>query len=824
MLHKKYNIAYILFALVIISLSSPLALSLGPSYNTEPVNALLIKLPDDVSSKTNLSLLITLLVGNEEVELPYTYVRIGSKHVSWPIDYVYHGRKLSQMTVEEKRSLIEKIMNGEVKPGEVKPLYVNYTLAINSRAKGIIVLLPRGFVKDSDPYYNGWFKTALFGGYYNRLVYVYDRHIVYVYYKFNSSSVGSGLLPLKYYNTTLAIREYEYNPSINNIIAGRHWEYYYSTLRQNIEEIPVASFMEKQHYQYKVGNTGGGLYLWYSMIWSKTHMDNSYRKLKLSPIANSVLTGSSRYELSDYFYTVHNETRYELWVWILPDKDVMFRAEIYINDNLVFDQYLDLEGYALFGIGIIVKTSENPGDYFPVGKNSVKIIFDDVIDPSAKLGLHSSIVGRSYVVIKQNSDYYRAYDYFHGVGDIYNTYMDQERPIDRRYEYMYSKDFTAYLMTPNLLYESMDEYPFYYYPYIYVYVESSDDQLYDRYIDVILNGNLVAHVKTYSSVPNETAGKRYAYIAVSGDVLNSLLTSLRTHDTVNLVVRIEGYKRTIDSKWYIKYGYLGYLSRPVASTIGQFGNEFAPVQYYSKVLSFIPVYDYAGVELAPDENHLQTDIAEYSLQIITSPFHTGSQGTADIQMKINFADKIVSKGYLTEIVYVGKTVVSMKIHSSKEIFLMDANAMIARGNRQNKNPGVVSYGLWAVSMGLVILSFFSDSILIGAVSLSIGIIQYPGFYVYGETVDYTAKRINSNTYLVEATYDPGWEFTNATSYTLFASIYPFPSWNTGDYVKVSYTYKSYFKYETIDSRPPTTSYERPGYHEYQDVVYIYPYS
>ena len=252
-----------------------------------------------------------------------------------------------------------------------------------------------------------------------------------------------------------------------------------------------------------------GGFLWYIRPWSSEDPKNG----DLGLFRNCTLTGSTSYSIFDKFSYRYNTTRYEVWIWLSTNEATMLYIKLYLDNNQVLNEPLDMEPGILYGYGIIVHTSpEEPGNYLQPAPKDVNVLLklDYVLVPDAKISVNGIAIARAYIEpINERNGVYNVYNYLKGIGDM--TTSSDDNNIDDRYHFVYSGEAVFTFLSINNLFELLS-YPYYYYPYLYIRIKSDPSQKYDRYVSLYINGKLLSRKLAYNpDIPNGTSGVRSAF-------------------------------------------------------------------------------------------------------------------------------------------------------------------------------------------------------------------------------------------------------------------------------------------------------------------------
>ncbi len=729
------------------------------------------------------SIIVTVLNGTTEVEIPYMFKPIGIDRIEYGYKFYYRGKDITRLNRSERIELISRIEKGEIKRDEITYKTIQMSSLVRNTTSSKIIVFIDPSVKISDRKYSGWYYRAVQEGLYERARYEWNGYIIHVYFPTNETKDVEPLVAYPKHIPNAYIRTVIYKYGDGRI------QYEQKQLLDTRNSVlflktgyPEATYVGINTLSTELNTPAyNGRFLWFIRPWASEDISNG----NLGNLRNRTLTGQYSYKCNDYFKIFYNTTRYEVWVWLSSNKDVSFVLRIYLNNEKALDQVINLESGVLYGYGVVVRTDpEEPGNYLPSQDIYVSVELLSVSDPAAKIFLNTIAVAKAYIDETTGNYYPRLY--LKGLGDIfYSSYPDE--PFDNRYMFVTSGEAVFSFAGFDNIFE-----PDYPYPYIYIYVKSASDQKYDRYVSLYINGKLLARKLAYNpSIPNGTEGVRYAVFDIDGsiDIFQEILSSMKAGVSPIIKIVIEGFKKpeysNID-KWFIEYGVLSVKARTII--VGTHPHESLPNdEHTARFIGLIPYRYYNGVQLW----NFQTDIKEHKLMISYFPPTADTLYPAEISVDLDPSSKYAGDEYSSASWGVGRIEITLDITSNRGITPFSFTAWGAQATDNPRKPEeAVRWGLWFVSVAGTIISFVSDSWIINGVTLLSSILSYPTEYVYGSIIQCNCYNVEDDEILCNLIYDPGY-YDFRMPITLRVTINPSPSggsdsWGDNDWLNINY--------------------------------------
>ncbi len=222
-------------------------------------------------------------------------------------------------------------------------------------------------------------------------------------------------------------------------------------------------------------------------------------------------------------------------------------------------------------------------------------------------------------------------------------------------------------------------------------------------------------------------------------------------------------------------------------------------------LNYMPSREFNGIQLSS----VDTDLLEKYFQVSVEPPTQGERHTFELVVKFNITSSPKmddnSEGY-SMINYFN---LDLEVDSPVSIKVSGASASGPGSDIERKVLEAIQRGLWAVSMGLSIISFAGGNYIVSTASLPTTALSYPSLYVYGKLFDIDWSYGNdAKTLYVSATWDPGWEAYYSAPIEIVLDIRtrgaPYPP-NT--YFTLHYDYSAYIGF---DDRVGPSYYTRAG--------------
>ena len=470
------------------------------------------------------NILVTVLNETKEVEVSFMPKPMGIDTTDYVYDFLYKNKSLSKLPDYLYNEIVKKLRSGDIDYSELscKRLELKYLKTSYNESSIIVFIDPS--TKESITNYTDWYYKALSYGLNKRAKFKYKSFIIYVYFSDKGKIVNpSVLIPDSSPNSIIKVKIYNaVNGNCNRLVFNSRQILDTRNLLSILNKSVKADFegIEVYSVSYSISQYDDiGGFLWYIRPWSSEDPKNG----DLGLFRNCTLTGSTSYSIFDKFSYRYNTTRYEVWIWLSTNEATMLYIKLYLDNNQVLNEPLDMEPGILYGYGIIVHTSpEEPGNYLQPAPKDVNVLLklDYVLVPDAKISVNGIAIARAYIEpINERNGVYNVYNYLKGIGDM--TTSSDDDNIDDRYHFVYSGEAVFTFLSINNLFELLS-YPYYYYPYLYIRIKSDPSQKYDRYVSLYINGKLLSRKLAYNpDIPNGTSGVRSAFFIYQVAVLFS---------------------------------------------------------------------------------------------------------------------------------------------------------------------------------------------------------------------------------------------------------------------------------------------------------------
>ncbi len=768
-----------------------------------------------INSSNNI--IVTVLNGSSESELPFTIKPVGVDTIKYVSDTLYRNRSIYNMSYEEHEEFIRKFIRGEINRKYVssKITEIHY-LVRNSRSDKILVFIP-GNVRSpiNIEEYKGWYPYALRSNLTSRAVYVYDKYVLFIYFNSEDRTRIDKLLylPDDTPNSVLYARILnDKDMLISNYIVDLRTSILLKTHGE-------ARLVRIEKYREMIGKYSEPQYsvLWYLRPWASQHAGKG--RIRLGNMMNKHLTGSNTYQLNDQFYIGYNTTRYEVWIWVSSNKHVSGTLLLILNNPgnpIVWN--IELEPGILYGFGaIIMTTPEEPGNYLSPGKINTSIVLQ-VSDSSAKIFLNSVVVAKAYV-LSENKYYNGIFVVdrkLYGIGDLLTKNDDPTTQLDERYTMIRNGEAEFTLLLPSNIIPSA------LYPYIYVTVQSSPDQKYDRIVQLYLDGTLLDEkIAKNPQVPNGTKGVRSCTFYIYGDTItNILVSSMKKGVSPILKIVIKGFQKPqppnylVREKWYA-WGTLKYYTRATCllsyiSNNNVLFRENPTAKLSPSICDFI-AYDlkdvYHGIELT---NGFSDVMVRY-LHLTIDPVPVGMLTPFGLYVEYNPTSRLVSETDTDAIGFTGITKIDLELYSPVPAYVYYHEAYGPGGEEVKKALESIQWGLWSIGLALSILSVISGNWAVGLGSLLATALSYPGLYVYGVIISSSWEYGSSYRDIkMHIEWNPGWDYyRDAAHITAIFMLKPL----SGHVWPVNERFTLYYEYKTVMGfydRVGSQTYERYG--------------
>ncbi len=793
--------AGILMILVAVSMYSPslLGMHVGLRIDQDAVKAFAIKvnLSEIDEGIDPRDILVTVLNGGREVEVPYTIRPSGTYSLYYSYDVVYNNVSIRKLTYHDYINVAYKIITGRIKDSSVKYKESKLEYYTRSHYERLILVYIPAWIHPSHDYrdHTGWYWAAVESRLTKRAVLTYEKYTLYVYYGGKSYGQVYRLLdiPDEVPNTTLYLK------TINIKQGSENPGSYYVDLKTNaMEQVKdEAELVRREEYRGPMSSEQYYV-MWYARPWKSQSAGAG--RIQLGNVLNKTLTGSSTYSISDSFYIGYNTTRYELWIWLSTDKPNYGYLSVTLNDGAPIGWEFDIDPGELAGFGIIVYTgSDEPGNYLDPGEVSVDISLS-VIDSTARLVLISTATAKALVSsTSYHNGIYKAERMLQGFGKILDNDLYQN-PLDERYDVIYSGEAgLASALPRNFVIAS-------YYPYLRIDVESSPDQKYDRVIQLYIDDTLFAEKTAKNpNLPNGTEGVRSTYFFISGqDLTDKIIDDMRRGSSPVIRVVIKGFQPPDDSymareEWFIT-GKLVYYAR--ASCIRQQSGNDQILHFEDPTITYTgasgSIYHFVSFEPYGAIDDLQltngfTDVVERVVDIYAHPASQGSVDPALVTLFFNPTARLAGDGYISGYAHVRKIEFTLEYEApyGTNIHVYQATGYGPGTSKTREELEAIQWGLWAAGMSLSIVSFGYGNYIISAGSILATALSAPGLYVYGSQLSAT-KYEYENTVRVETVWDPGWDNTQPVApLEIRMTIIPDSSWPAGEPSYIFYDYDMY---------------------------------
>ncbi len=777
-----------------------------------------IRLPD---------IIVTILNDSREIELPYIPKPEGEIKNKYLIDTLYKGMSINKLSPIEFKQFINKLKAKEIDLDKLKyrSAELRY-LKTSVNASSIVVFIDNSIEPSIDGC-SGWYYRALVNGLEKRAKYTYKGYTIYVYYSESGRDVQPiVLIPHDIPDSIVYTKIYRALSSNSSRIQFENKLVINTHILSNTRAIRKASFLriEENNSIYETQYNGG--FLWYIRPWSSENPKAG----DLGGFRNRTLTGSTYYSISDRFSYKYNTTRYEIWIWISADKHVYLNFKLYLDNNNVWDTPITLEPGVLYGFGVVVHTvPEEPGNYLQPAPNSVYValVLSEVSDSTAKILVNAIAVARAYIepVGFYVNGVYPVHNRLRGVGDILssNSIDEIDEAADERFHFIFHEEALFTFLTTNNIFEII---PTYSYPRIYIYVESSPDQRYDRYVSLYINGKLLSRKLAYNpNTPNGTVGKRSVsfHLSKNNDVFQEILSSIKMGVSPTIKVVIEGFKKPenyngpYEDNWFIKYGGLSYFSR-ASCTLNILYSE-DPTKMYDETCRYITSIEHRffnGIQLW----NKVSDIRQHQILFGYQSPRVGSAHDFIIIVDVNPTSKKILDNGMAAGSYIHKVRMYMNIWSTRAISLDLHSFWGPSGDNVRGAIESIQWGLWIISLSGSILGFISGNWFISTIALAATALSCPALYVYGANYVSSCTPYGSNGLKCVGELEIGWDYVTKAPVTHRIAFGPDEGlWTSSDYVRVYYSIKIY---ESNWDELGSTTYVRYGTLATGDIVYVRP--
>jgi len=778
------------------------------------------------------NILVTVLNETKEVEVSFMPKPMGIDTTDYVYDFLYKNKSLSKLPDYLYNEIVKKLRSGDIDYSELscKRLELKYLKTSYNESSIIVFIDPS--TKESITNYTDWYYKALSYGLNKRAKFKYKSFIIYVYFSDKGKIVNpSVLIPDSSPNSIIKVKIYNaVNGNCNRLVFNSRQILDTRNLLSILNKSVKADFegIEVYSVSYSISQYDDiGGFLWYIRPWSSEDPKNG----DLGLFRNCTLTGSTSYSIFDKFSYRYNTTRYEVWIWLSTNEATMLYIKLYLDNNQVLNEPLDMEPGILYGYGIIVHTSpEEPGNYLQPAPKDVNVLLklDYVLVPDAKISVNGIAIARAYIEpINERNGVYNVYNYLKGIGDM--TTSSDDNNIDDRYHFVYSGEAVFTFLSINNLFELLS-YPYYYYPYLYIRIKSDPSQKYDRYVSLYINGKLLSRKLAYNpDIPNGTSGVRSAFFYLSGSstIFQEILSSLKKGVGPTIKIVIEGFEKPPyccdlpRDSWFIEYGVLSYLSRSICTSDLLYHED--PTKIYDGSCAYIASLKYRyfhGVQLWSE----LTDIKQQQLLFSYYPPITNSYSRSEIALDIKHTARYVfneiypysnQANSLVNYIYI-----SLDIWAPRKISLEAYKAWGLPSNSTKEALETIQRNLWIISVSGSMFSYVSGNWILTTVILASTVLSSPSLYVYGNVLQSNCMPYGQGRGLrCNAVLDLGWNWVEKTIVTYKVVICPINPWSIDDYVMIDYKVKMFVEnWNTLG----TYDTYRKGWLQLSNTVKIYP--
>ncbi len=425
-------------------------------------------------------IIVTVLNGSREVEVPYIPKPSGEFTVKQLVDILYGNRSIYNLTYPEYQKLLDMIQKHKIDHDLIKTIIGETRFhSENINSSSILVYLPGNLYPSSTEKIKSWDPYALRSNLTHRAVYQYRDKIIYVYYNMGSSKHVEREIhvPQTLSNTITSFKILDNRgKSIGNGIVDLRPNVLYGSNHDRAELVRIET-LEKS-----TRNTSDSYdALWYERPWESQNRGRG--EIRLGDLRNRKLTGGYLYYISGKFTVKHNTTRYEVWIWLSSDESVSGSLYIILNGDTAGSWSYNMQPGTLYGFGVVVHTTpEEPGNYLSPQEIDVGA-YIMVDNKDAKINVIAQALAKAYIhrTYTSRDGVYLASTRLKGIGDLQES-GEPQNPLDERYEMLYRGEADFEFLAPQAIIPSS------YYPSIYLWIVSSPSQKYDRLVKIYLNG------------------------------------------------------------------------------------------------------------------------------------------------------------------------------------------------------------------------------------------------------------------------------------------------------------------------------------------------
>ncbi len=818
--YRQIIFSVFVICMMIFSLINNVVLVVGHAYSLYSADEATYDLIEiDLSSigenVTPYKVIVTILNGSKEVEVPFISKPVGIYSSKFVLDTLYNGRRVTSLTYSEYIRLINESINNRLDRNLVKPIVTQMTyLTRKANSSRIVVFLPEKIMPNKIISYKSWYRYALISGLTKRAIYKYKDYIIFVYYnRILKHPIDREILfPQDLPNTVI-------NPVVR--IGDRYSRrYVIDTCGLSTKMHPMANFISIEEYNGRdIESTWSSQYriIWYNRPWRSQGKDKG--KITLGVLNNRTLNGRYYYYLSDSLTVRYNTTRYETWFWISTDKPVSGYLWVTLGTGSPVYWQLSMVPGVLYGYSIIVHTiPEEPGNYLTPEELDVRLLIY-VNDPTAKIVLISHVLAKAYISNTAKGFYVSRIN-LKGIGKLQEL-SSWQNTLDERYDLILRGEALFGFIPINTYVESEA------YPILRVFVQSSSEQKYDRLVQLYVNGLLIDQkVAKNPYVPNGTRGRRSCIFTVHGDeIMDEIIASMKYGTAPLIRVVIKGFQSPDESgtpqeEWFVYGSMYYYMRAPCIKPYDEINNnilymEDPTVRYNGSAchyLGFIPIFNYNGMQM--DSGN--TDIMEKYFQITVFP---GLRNNGDF-MKIWVAFNPTSGWKMDSntggMAFTRHFELTMELHSPISILDAGHSAYGPGNDKIRKLLESIQWGLWVTGMAVATLSLVSGNWVVSGMSLLVTALSCPSLYIHGSYTFSEAKHgYNNKVMILTIKWDSGWTSYMVAPITGYFDIEPKGNWPNDGTFTLYYEYDVHIEY--MDKIGPTW-YDRLG--AYSDYGYI----
>ncbi len=701
------------------------------------------------------SIIVTVLNGSREVELPYIVEPVANSYTSsGSRNFIEHG---------------------------------------NSSSK-ILVFISNNISPSSTEEPKNWYLYALRNNMSRRAVYVYFNYLICVYYSNGSHTYIDRFIDLPVYLKSTALHVKMIDNNTNETTS-----YYLDTdlvLQEEVRGIAQLERIEK----YPEPNRYVALMdrfapLWFPAPWF-SRLSHELPNASTSCI-HYTFTEKNSFGFSDEFRISGNVTRYELWIWLSSNKRVDGVIKLSLDQRLI-QWSLSLVPREQYGYAVIVyRDPDGPGKYL-VSKSIPVNITISISDKSASISFRSIVLVKAYVYRKPygRDGVYLAKRLITGISRLYESNSKPD-PMGSWYDIVVDGEAILGISGPDnmVLYNS--------YPYIDIEVTSSPDQRYDRVVDVYINGLLLAEkIARIPGGSNGTVGRRTCYFRIGGDHLaRAILSTYRSGLTTNIRIVIRGAQgRGRDEgpgeEWLVR-GTIYHYSRAPCLSLLERGNEMVydvePGSEYIGRRCFNRWFLTSSIESGVGASGKFRDVLVTGLNIIAGAPLAGFPNFVHIDIEFWQFNNFIRDSGSNAFGYITRLYLDVEIHVPVKV---DPTIIVGVPSNDIKEL-VDNSSIWFITIADVfagLLSFASINNGFSGRAILCSALTHPVSYMYDRIEFYNAP-FNMRNIRIHVVYDPGWSRNPEYHVGLVVDAEPLNrSWMIGDRITVFYSYRAWADY------------------------------